>query len=114
LHVLQAATFDNGQVMMRRPQGWKVSALLFTALCTIVFAINLGILLWAAKHDKGPDETTLVLRNGNNAAECDGIANLNRWGHLLINVLSTLLLAGSNFCMVRSLCDDVESYTSLF
>jgi hypothetical protein len=78
-----------------------------------VFAINLGILLWAAKHEKGPDAITLVLRNGNTATECDGIAGLNRWGHLLINVLSTLLLAGSNFCMVRFAQDANKSAQSV-
>lgn len=84
---------------MTVPRGWKASATLFTTFCALVFLTNLSILIWAATHKHGPSDTTLVLRTGANAAECAHIQNLNKWGHLLINVLSTVLLSGSNYCM---------------
>ena len=81
------------------PRGWKVSALLFTAFCSLVFITNLSVLIWAATHNHGPSDMTLILRTGSNSAQCEAIQDLNKWGHLLINVLSTVLLSGSNYCM---------------
>ena len=81
------------------PRGWKVSATLFTVFCSLVFITNFLILILAATHNLGSSDTTLILRSGSNKDQCDAIQNLNRWGHLLINVLSTVLLSGSNYCM---------------
>lgn len=81
------------------PRGWKVSATLFATFCTLVLITNLSVLIWTATHRHGPSDMTLILRSGANSAECSSIEDLNKWGHLLINVLSTILLSGSNYCM---------------
>ena len=90
------------------PRGWKVSALLFTTFCSLVFITNLSVLIWAATRNHGLSDMTLTLRTGSNSAQCEAIQDLNKWGHLLINVLSTVLLSGSNYCM-QCLCSPTRS-----
>ncbi|EXJ70327.1 uncharacterized protein A1O5_06395 [Cladophialophora psammophila CBS 110553] len=84
------------------PRGWKGSTLLFSTFCAIVSAVNLGVLIWAAaksKNSVSEDDGTLVLREGRGSHQCSSIQDLNKWAHLLINLLSTILLSGSNYCM---------------
>jgi hypothetical protein len=80
-------------------KGWRASALLFTFFCALVFITNLSVVIWAATTKHGPSDLTLNLRTGENASQCADVQNLNKWGHLVINLLSTVLLSGSNYCM---------------
>ncbi|KIW28005.1 uncharacterized protein PV07_07697 [Cladophialophora immunda] len=81
------------------PRGWKASASLFTCLCFTVLAVNFSALIWAVTTTTTTTDGGLILRKGANAQQCAAIQDLDTWGHLVINMLSTLLLSGSNFCM---------------
>lgn len=86
------------------PKGWQGSASLFCIFCTLVFAVNLGVLIWAVQHSRqngnaDDDDGAIILREGSDDSACTEIQTLNRWAHLVINLLSTVLLSGSNYCM---------------
>lgn len=82
------------------PDGWKRGALLFSIFCTLVLVVNLGVLIWAAKSENSPTyDGSVVLRRGSDEEQCTKIQDLNKWAHLAINLLSTILLSGSNYCM---------------
>ena len=63
-------------------------------VAAVVFEVNLGWTIWAKRHYRTLDGIgTIYLGN------CTTIKRINLWLHLLINVLSTLLLGSSNYCM---------------
>jgi hypothetical protein len=70
--------------------GWRFGALHFAGWATIVFLINMIVTIWGStvRHSG-------VLLEGN----CDRVERLNTGLHVLINILSTILLSGSNYCM---------------
>lgn len=72
--------------------GWKFGATNFAICATVVFLINLIITIWASIAHR---ETEGVLSEG----DCTRIKRKNSGLHILINVLSTILLSGSNYCM---------------
>ena len=78
------------RVLGDRFTGWRFGALHFAVWATIVFLINIIVTIWGstARHSG-------VLLDG----DCDRVKNLNTGLHVLINVLSTILLSGSNYCM---------------
>lgn len=62
----------------------------------MVFVINLILTIWAAtKSGKGSGHGEGVLAQG----PCDHIRLWNTAAHFLINMLSTVLLSSSNYCM---------------
>ncbi|GAB7354941.1 hypothetical protein MBLNU459_g5560t1 [Dothideomycetes sp. NU459] len=62
-----------------------------------LFLINLGLTLWAkAKYGTRDGGIGTVL-----VGSCDATAKWSRWLHMAINILSTLLLGASNYCMQR-------------
>ncbi|KAF5986184.1 hypothetical protein FCOIX_1672 [Fusarium coicis] len=92
-----------------RFSGWKLTAvyltILVSTLTTLLF-VTLFVSLFALKRDDGDDVMTSgrdagdalgqsVLYKGN----CDTTAKANLWIHLLINIVSTGILASSNFFM---------------
>ncbi|KAF6821989.1 hypothetical protein CMUS01_11259 [Colletotrichum musicola] len=75
---------------------WRRAALGFALTAVFTFAVNLGFVLWATTTKRS------TIRNGvGTVAEqsCSSIKTLNTLVHLVINILSTILLAGSNYCM---------------
>jgi hypothetical protein len=70
--------------------GWRFGALHFAVWATIVFCINVAVTVWNSTQAKSG-----VLFEG----DCDRVKRLNTGLHFLINVLSTILLSGSNYCM---------------
>lgn len=77
---------------------WRSSVLMFAGSASVVFCLNLAFTIW----------TLTMLPEGSNfvdgigvfaEGDCSYIRSANIVVHLLINVLSTILLAGSNFCM---------------
>jgi hypothetical protein len=68
----------------------RFGALHFAVWATIVFLINVTITIWGSTYSKSG-----VLLEG----DCDRVKRLNTGLHVLINVLSTILLSGSNYCM---------------
>ncbi|ETN47063.1 uncharacterized protein HMPREF1541_01253 [Cyphellophora europaea CBS 101466] len=78
--------------------GWKfgASAAAITAGVTAVVNIGFGIWILAAAGSQDPNGRILAeLFHGS----CSTTARMNTWSHLAINVISTCLLAGSNYCM---------------
>jgi hypothetical protein len=76
----------------RRFSGWRFGVLHFAAWASIVFTINLIITIWSSvTHGKNKG----LLMEG----DCAQIKRLNSGLHILINLLSTILLSGSNYCM---------------
>lgn len=72
--------------------GWRFGVLNFAIWATVVFVINfVGMILGftATSGSKG------VFSDG----DCDRVETLNTGLHLGINILSTILLAGSNYTM---------------
>jgi hypothetical protein len=76
----------------RRYSGWRFGVLHFATWASIVFTINLIITIWGSVAH---GETEGFLMEG----DCTYIKRVNSGLHVLINVLSTILLAGSNYCM---------------
>jgi hypothetical protein len=75
-----------------RFSGWRFGVLNFAIWTLLVGSLNLAITIWgtiASNENQG------LLRAG----DCDQIKRLNTGIHLLINVFSTVLLSGSNYCM---------------
>ncbi|KAK1674671.1 hypothetical protein BDP55DRAFT_632742 [Colletotrichum godetiae] len=75
---------------------WKRSALAFSAAAFVTFFVNLSFVIWAMTHSSDtmtPD--TGVVANGH----CQSIQSWNTCAHVAINIISTVLLTGSNYCM---------------
>jgi hypothetical protein len=70
--------------------GWRFGALHFGAWAVVVFLINLIVTIWGSSAKRSG-----ILLEG----DCDRIETLNTGLHVFINVLSTILLSGSNYCM---------------
>lgn len=95
----------------RRPQtfwqrwfgGTKRTLRAFTIVACIVLIINISW-LFAAKAKYGIKNGFGTIRQGN----CDSAKSLNTWLHFAINILSTLLLAGSNAFMAAFCCPSRE------
>ncbi|KAK7991410.1 hypothetical protein PG988_000204 [Apiospora saccharicola] len=60
----------------------------------LVFVTNLSLTIYALVHFGSRDGVGLLY-----TGDCDTVKQLDRWLHLLINVLSTALLSASNYCM---------------
>lgn len=71
---------------------WKGSLYLNSVICFVVLCVNVGFFSWA-----NSSQSESVLYTG----DCDQAKRMGTGAHLVINILSTLMLAGSNFTMVR-------------
>lgn len=74
--------------------GWKGTLYLGSATSFAVLILNLVIVSWATFRNS--DDRQSVLYRGS----CERVKAFSILFHLLINILSTLLLASSNFAMV--------------
>ncbi|KAM6513138.1 hypothetical protein FALCPG4_015608 [Fusarium falciforme] len=78
--------------------GWCFGVLLGAAWASVIFIINLAALCAAASKnnshdDQGPSVVTLFEGN------CDRARTLNVVAHAIINILATVVLGASNYCM---------------
>jgi hypothetical protein len=73
-----------------RVTGWKPGVVNFAVCSCVVLIINMVVSIWGSAAYKRK-----VLTEGN----CEQIKRLNSGLHILINILSTILLSGSNYCM---------------
>ncbi|KAF1928320.1 uncharacterized protein M421DRAFT_63465 [Didymella exigua CBS 183.55] len=71
--------------------GWRFGALHFATWAAIVFLVNLIGTIWGAVYQRSAGSLS--------EGDCGRIKNLDRGLHIFINVLSTILLSGSNYCM---------------
>ena len=80
--------------IQRKYSGWR-TGLMISACCTgFVFLLNLILTIWATQAF-GVENGYGTLLSG----ECSKTKTASTWIHLAINVLSTLLLSASNYCM---------------
>lgn len=77
---------------LTRLNGWKPGALSFSMIAFIIFIINLVITIWGLRYHPSNHG---VLFEG----DCNLIKNYNTGLHVLINIISTILVSGSNYCM---------------
>lgn len=80
----------------RRSKRWKRTILLNTCLAFVVFLINLALSIIAiVKGTRRTEDDTSTIYSG----DCKKTEQYNLIAHLIINVLSTILLAASNYGM---------------
>jgi hypothetical protein len=83
-------------IQQRFLSGWRIGALVSRIGGSLVFILNLGLTIWVWRNPEYEINGTIgTLLQGS----CSKVRKLNVWFHLLVNVLSTLLLCGSNYCM---------------
>jgi len=73
--------------------GWRGGIVGFATLACAILILNLSILAWTATHMDDGYYATLAV------GDWENISNTSGWLHIGINILSTTLLAGSNYCM---------------
>jgi hypothetical protein len=78
-----------------RIAGFHVATLACTACAFVVFLLNLLLFIWATAHHGFTTTGHQVLYQGN----CEKAAPINSGLHFLINILNTLLLGASGYCM---------------
>jgi hypothetical protein len=81
------------QRLRQRFIGWRSGVMSFAICSSIVFLINFVFTVWGLSTystNKG------ALMDGR---DCDDIKKINTGLHVVINVFSTILLSGSNYCM---------------
>lgn len=104
-HVVEGANINQDLSSQTEPSwfrkhasGWKF-VVFACSLCSIaVFVANLAIFMWAGYSHAwqfGGDNGRFALYDGN----CKTTQKLNVAIHLLINLLGTILLSASNYCM---------------
>ncbi|KAF2683140.1 hypothetical protein K458DRAFT_390412 [Lentithecium fluviatile CBS 122367] len=91
-HIGTSTSEDHVQRARRWKSGWRFGAISCAISASIVFLINFFVTVWGSVHSKANGN---VLYEG----DCDRVDRLNRMLHLLINILSTILLSSSNYCM---------------
>lgn len=76
---------------------WRRILYLGSITSVIVLLINLTVVLWASFRESEHGQNILLY-----SEDCSRVKQTSTGVHLLINILSTLLLAASNFAMVCS------------
>lgn len=75
-------------------QGWHMGVALCALTAGTVLIINIIITIWGSA-EFGVHGSLVTIQNG----DCSKSKELSLWLHLAINILSTLLLGASNYCM---------------
>lgn len=74
--------------------GWRVGVTICASTAATVLIINISLTIWASAKN-GLSSGLATIQDGS----CQKTKDLSLWLHLVINVLSTILLAASNYCM---------------
>ena len=82
----------------RRFTGWRFGATIAMVGALLTLVANVGIGIYGTKH-RTPGLTNGSILVDLFHGDCKKAASINTYAHLLINVVSTLLLSGSNYCM---------------
>jgi hypothetical protein len=72
--------------------GWRSG--LFNCACSVivVFVINLTVTVWGTVHGNAQQDVAFDV-------DCREVSKINSGLHIIINLLGTVLLASSNYCM---------------
>jgi hypothetical protein len=76
--------------------GWRFGVVIFSVAALLVLVANIGIAIYSIRQYGGPvtaDFKPVFI------GSCDKTKKLNTWTHFMINILSSILLSGSNFSM---------------
>lgn len=73
--------------------GWRSGALISTCLAGVSLIVNVAVVAWLGSQNEGLGVVEIF--NG----DCGKVQTMDIWVHLAINIISTLLLGGSNYCM---------------
>jgi hypothetical protein len=77
---------------------WRRSMVLWLSAAVAIFVTNLVFIVWA--YVRAPNDDLILTYNRNlYEGSCSKARSLNAGLHLIINVLSTLLLGGTNYSM---------------
>ena len=77
---------------------WRRTLVFWLTGSVIVFVAQLSFTLWA--YLRAPnDDLTMYYNRNLYEGRCSVAKSINTGAHLLINILSTLLLSGGNYCM---------------
>ena len=74
--------------------GYRAGVITAASLATVVLVLNITLTLVGALKLGSENRVGTIL-----TGTCENLRNVNIIFHLFINALSTLLLAGSNYCM---------------
>ena len=85
--------FRQTQSTWRKLQAWHTWVLICAADAGVTFCLNIALAVWASTFGLKDGVATIKER------ECSDIKSWDSWLHLGINVLSTTLLAASNYTM---------------
>lgn len=72
--------------------GWRFGAINCALSVIVVFFVNFIVTVWGMTRRNSGEEVIFE-------EECHKVSKLNSGLHLLINLLSTILLSASNYCM---------------
>ena len=75
-------------------QGWHMGVALCASTAGTVLVVNVIVTIWGTAKF-GVHGTLVTIQDG----DCSKSKKLSLWLHLAINILSTLLLGASNYCM---------------
>ena len=78
----------------RVAHGWRAGTIICAMTAGIVFLINLVMIVWASAKYPVNDGLGTIQQGS-----CSKTRIMNTWLHLAINILSTVLLSASNYCM---------------
>ena len=87
-------------------KAWQLSITFYATLAGVVCTVNLGFTIWACLSFPVIDGVTTLMEG-----DCSKISQWDTWIHLAINVLSILLLGGSNYtmqCLVAPTRADID------
>ena len=73
---------------------WQVSISFYAILAGAVCIVNTGSIIWASVSFSTVNGVTTLLQG-----DCSTVSQWDTWIHLAINILSILLLGGSNYTM---------------
>jgi hypothetical protein len=78
---------------------WRIGASIAALVATLTALINLSIGAWATSlmGVSNPFSSGILVEIFH--GDCKRASTMNTWAHLAINIVSTGLLAGSNYCM---------------
>ncbi|KAK5050551.1 hypothetical protein LTR84_003832 [Exophiala bonariae] len=79
----------------RHFHGWRTGALISSFLAGFSLLINIAVAAWLGTRSVSSGLGVVSIFTG----DCGTVQTMDLWVHLAINILSTLLLGGSNYCM---------------
>lgn len=95
----KSASFLKSYITQKRLSGWRAGAQSAALLAFLSLVINLTAIVWLKSHPANNESGLVEVFQGS----CSTVSRMNTWVHLLINIMSTLLLSGTNYCM-QCLC----------